>query len=116
MDLTNTLIVIGCAIAIFIMGRIFLYPIRKILKLMLNTIIGGCLIYVINLIGTSFGFHIGLNVITSLIVGILGIPGAILLIVLSILFQMIKPIFAVLTFVGLIVAIVGLVFAIKAKK
>ena len=37
----------------------------------------------INLIGQMFNFHIGLNVATALIVGILGLPGAILLIVLT---------------------------------
>lgn len=84
MELTNILIVMGCAIAIFVIGKILLFPIKKILKLVFNTIIGGAIIYIINLIGISFGFHIGLNIITSLVVGILGIPGAILLTILSI--------------------------------
>lgn len=83
MELTNVLIVIGCALAIFIIGKIFLFPIKKILKLVFNTIIGGAIIYIINLVGANFGFHIGLNIITSLVVGILGIPGAILLIILK---------------------------------
>ena len=85
MGLTNILIVIGCALAIFIVGKLLLFPIKRILKLMFNTIIGGLIIYIINLIGASFGFHIGLNIVTSLVVGILGIPGAILLIVLEII-------------------------------
>ncbi len=85
MNTSNILIIAGCAIAIFVIGKIFLYPIKKILELIFNTIIGGALIYIINLIGASFGFHIGLNIITSLIVGILGIPGTILLIVLEII-------------------------------
>lgn len=85
MNVSNILIIAGCAIAIFVIGKIFLYPIKKILKLIFNTIIGGTLIYIINVIGASFGFHIGLNIVTSLIVGILGIPGAILLIVLEII-------------------------------
>ena len=85
MGITNVLIVGGCALAIFIIGKIFLFPIKKILKLVINTIIGGVIIYIINLIGASFGFHIGLNVITSLVVGILGIPGAILLVILKLI-------------------------------
>lgn len=84
MELSNVLIVAACAIGIFIIGKIFLFPIKKILKLVLNTVIGGAIIYIINLIGASFGFHIGLNILTSLVVGILGIPGAILLIILKI--------------------------------
>ena len=83
MGLTSILIMIGCALAILIIGKIFLFPIKLLLKLVLNTIIGGIIIYIINLIGGNFGFHIGLNLITSLVVGILGIPGAILLIILQ---------------------------------
>lgn len=83
MELTNILIVVGCALAFFIVGKILTFPIRKILKLIFNTIMGGVIIYIINLIGANFGFHIGLNIITSLVVGILGIPGAILLVILQ---------------------------------
>lgn len=85
MSASNILIIASCAIAIFIVGKVFLYPIKKILKLVFNTLIGGCLIYLINLIGASFGFHMGLNIVTSIIVGLLGIPGAILLIVLELI-------------------------------
>lgn len=83
MGLTSIFVMIGCALAILIIGKIFLFPIKILLKLVFNTIIGGAIIYIINLIGGNFGFHIGLNLITSLVVGILGIPGAILLIILQ---------------------------------
>lgn len=83
MGLTSILILIGCALAILIVGKIFWFPIKLLLKLVLNTIIGGAIIYIINWVGANFGFHIGLNIITSLVVGILGIPGAILLIILQ---------------------------------
>lgn len=85
MGLTSILVMIGCALAIFIIGKIFLFPVKLLLKLVFNTIIGGAIIYIINLIGANFGFHIGLNIITSLVVGILGIPGAILLIILKLI-------------------------------
>ena len=45
---------------------------------------GAGLIYLINLIGNAFEFHIGLNIVTSIFVGILGLPGAILLIIVKI--------------------------------
>ena len=85
MSLTNILIVGGCALGILVVGKILLFPIKKIIKLVFNTIIGGTIIYIINLIGASFGFHIGLNIVTSLVVGILGIPGAILLVILKLI-------------------------------
>ena len=43
------------------------------------------LIYIINIVGQGFGFHIGLNYITSIFVGILGVPGAVLLVIIKIL-------------------------------
>ncbi len=82
----NTIITfLACIIFIFIFGKIFIWPLKNILKLVFNSILGGIIIYIINLVGMNFGFHIGLNIITSLIVGILGVPGAILLIILKII-------------------------------
>ena len=68
-------------------------PLKSILKLIFNSILGGVCIYVINLIGANFGFHIGLNILTSMLVGILGIPGAILLIILKIILRLKKGVF-----------------------
>ncbi len=79
----NIVIYLACICFIFILGRFFIIPIKTILKLSINSILGGVLIYMINLIGGTFGFHIGLNIVTSICIGILGIPGAVLLVVLK---------------------------------
>ncbi|MBO5003960.1 MAG: pro-sigmaK processing inhibitor BofA family protein [Clostridia bacterium] len=75
----------ACIIILFIVGRIFIVPLKKILKLAINSVLGGVLIYVINIVGATFGFHIGLNIGTSIFVGILGIPGAVFLIILKLM-------------------------------
>ena len=59
----------------------------KIIKLILNSILGGILIWVINFAGTYFGFHIGLNLFTCIFIGILGLPGSILLVILKLIFM-----------------------------
>ena len=41
------------------------------------------MIYLINLVGMLFNFHIGLNYITAIFTGILGVPGVILLVILK---------------------------------
>ena len=64
----NMITYLACICFIFIFGRIFIVPIKKILKLVLNSIIGGVTIYIINLVGGAFGFHIGLNFFTSIII------------------------------------------------
>ena len=73
------LLPLGCIIFLFIIGKIFVLPIKFILKLIGNSIIGGILIFIVNLVGSLFGFHIGLNIITAIVTGILGIPGVVLL-------------------------------------
>lgn len=81
----NTIITyLACVFFLLILGRVFILPIKSILKLLGNSILGGILIFVINLIGGIFNFHIGLNIGTAIIVGILGIPGAILIALLTI--------------------------------
>lgn len=84
MDTNMLLIYIACIIGIFIFGKIFIVPIKIIMKLIINSVLGIILLYLINLIGGIWGLHIGINVVTTLVVGILGIPGAILLTILTI--------------------------------
>lgn len=64
----KALIIISCICMLFVIGRIFIVPIKWILKLAFNSIIGGIIIWIINLIGGAWGFHIGLNIYTSLLV------------------------------------------------
>ena len=75
-----------CILGIIIIGKIFIVPIKWIVKLILNSILGAIILLIINAVGGIFGLHIGINLITAAIVGILGIPGAILLILFSIFF------------------------------
>ncbi len=72
-----------CIISIIIFGKIFIIPLKKIIKLLINSILGGILIYIINIIGANFNFHIGLNIITAIFTGVLGIPGVILLVIIK---------------------------------
>lgn len=82
---TNLIVYLACICFIFIFGRIFIVPLKKILKLVFNSILGGVTIYIINLIGGSFGFHIGLNFFTSIVIGLLGLPGVVCLIIVKLL-------------------------------
>lgn len=69
MDNTNTIIIfLACILGIIILGKIFILPLKKVLKLLLNSILGGLIIVVINWIGGAFNIHIGLNVVTAIFV------------------------------------------------
>ena len=87
MDFNVTFTFLACIILLFVLGKIFVWPLKNILKLAFNSILGGVLIYIINIVGMNFNFHIGLNLLTAIIIGILGIPGAALLIILKIILR-----------------------------
>lgn len=65
---TNLITYLACICFLFLFGRVFIVPIKKVLKVVLNSILGGIVIFVINLIGANFGFHIGLNFFTSILI------------------------------------------------
>jgi inhibitor of the pro-sigma K processing machinery len=82
---TNLITYLACICFLFIFGKVFIFPIKKILKLVLNSILGGITIFLINLIGGIWGFHIGLNIFTSILIGLLGLPGTVCLVIVRLL-------------------------------
>ncbi len=83
MDFTMILpILIGVGI-LFIVLKLLSLPMKIIIKLVINGIVGGIIIFMVNLIGANFGFVIDLNWITALLVGFLGVPGVIIVAILQ---------------------------------
>ncbi|AKL97352.1 sigmaK-factor processing regulatory protein BofA [Clostridium aceticum] len=70
-------------ILLYIVGWILLIPIKLIIKLIWNGVIGGAMLLLVNLIGGIFGITIVINPINALIAGFLGVPGVILLLILQ---------------------------------
>ena len=83
LELSVFLTYAGALLLILLMGKIFLWPLKLIGKLLISSLVGGVLILVVNLIAGMFGLLlIPLNIITAVVVGVLGIPGVILLLIL----------------------------------
>ena len=77
---------VGAIILIFLIGKIFVWPLKLILKLIVSSVIGGAFLLLINLLAGIWGLVlIPLNIMTAVIVGILGLPGVILLAVFFLL-------------------------------
>ena len=70
-------------IILFAILKIVSAPFKLIIKLIINSVIGGILIYLVNMFGAPLGITIGLNFFTSIFVGFTGIPGVIILIILN---------------------------------
>lgn len=73
-------------VLLYFLGKFFIVPMKTSLKLVYNAILGGIVILVINFVGGFFNFQIALNPLTAFIIGTLGIPGVLLLVVLKHLF------------------------------
>ena len=67
-----------------IFGRLFLWPLKVVLKLVINSLIGGAVILIINAAAAGLGIMIPLKYAQCLILGVLGLPGAVLLVLLHI--------------------------------
>ena len=83
LELSVFLTYAGALLLILLLGKIFLWPLKLIGTLLISSLVGGVLILVVNLIAGMFGLLlIPLNIITAVVVGVLGIPGVILLLIL----------------------------------
>lgn len=67
---------------VYFAGRFLLVPMKWLGRILLNSIVGGIVILLINLLGGELGVFLPLNLMTAVIVGILGVPGIIMLIIL----------------------------------
>ncbi|MGF7058452.1 pro-sigmaK processing inhibitor BofA family protein [Brassicibacter mesophilus] len=70
-------------ILLYLLGWLLIIPIKYLFKLIVNGIIGGVLLLIVNFLGGFIGIYVGINPVTALIAGFLGVPGVILLIVLQ---------------------------------
>ena len=64
-------------------GYLLLVPMRFLWRLAAGAVLGALVLMVINAVGSLVDFSIAVNPFTALAVGFLGLPGAILLIVLQ---------------------------------
>ena len=77
--LTEILTFLGAMIVLFIILKVISLPIKIIIKLLINALIGGVILFLINLTGL---IALDITWITALIVGFLGIPGVIIIILM----------------------------------
>lgn len=72
-------------VLLYIIGLILVIPIKVIFKLIINGLIGGIILFLFNLVGGLFGIAIAINPLNAIIVGLLGVPGVVLLLILQVI-------------------------------
>lgn len=68
-------------LGLYILVKVFSWPLKILFKLIVNAVLGAVLLIVVNFIGQYFNFYIGINAATALIAGFCGIPGVIFLVI-----------------------------------
>ena len=74
--------------AVVLLGviRLFAAPLKLALKVLLNTLLGFGALFQLNLLRGVTALYLGLNLFNALTIGILGLPGLILLVLLKLVF------------------------------
>ncbi len=87
MGLTETigLALLALFVAVSVL-RLFAAPLRLAVKVLVNTALGFLALFLLGLSESVTGFSLGLNFFNALTVGILGLPGLVLLVLLQMLF------------------------------
>ena len=79
-------VILLCAVLVLGIIRLFAAPLKLALKLILNTLLGFLALFLLGLTAPLTGFALGLNLFNALVVGILGVPGLVLLVLLQAVF------------------------------
>lgn len=81
------LVFVLAVIAVLVVVKILAWPFKKIIKLVINILLGLLIIAVVNTFGEGLGIAIPFNVVTALVAGVLGVPGVIFLILINYIFK-----------------------------
>ena len=73
---------LGLALLYFV-GWLLLVPMKWLLRFLLNSVIGGGVLWILNLLSGLTGITVAINPVTALTVGFLGVPGLILILLLQ---------------------------------
>ena len=84
MDVKTTLLLTGAALALLLISaRVFSAPLKVAVKALLNTLLGLGALILLNATAPFTGLSLGVNLFNALVVGVLGVPGVVLLLLVQ---------------------------------
>ncbi len=87
--MNTTILIVGgiILVVLFVLLNMLFRPVRALFALILNTILGWAGLYIFNFLFSPLGMAIGINLVSATTVGVLGVPGLLLLIILKLIFK-----------------------------
>ncbi len=76
-------LVVLAVIAIVLVVRLLSAPIRLAFKLLINALVGFAVLFLLNFLEPYVGLSLGINWINAIVVGLLGAPGVVLLLLIK---------------------------------
>lgn len=76
-------LIIAAVILLSLLFKLLKTPLKFAFKFLIHAGLGFAALWLINFFGSPLGIYLGMNWLNAAIIGILGVPGAILLVVLS---------------------------------
>lgn len=83
MDYTLVFAFLFGLLLLYVVVRLFYVPLRWVLLAVYNGVLGGIILWLVNLVGGYVGLSIAINPVTALIAGFLGVPGVIVLAIIQ---------------------------------
>ena len=83
MDARTVLAYVFALVLAYVLLRLLYGPLRMVFRVTYRTLLGAGLLWVLNLGGNLLGYHFALNIPTAMTVGLLGLPGVVVLALLQ---------------------------------
>ena len=83
------ILVAACVLlaVMLVFSALFFKQVKGFCSLILNTVAGWAGLYIFNTVFAATGFALGINIASASLVGVLGIPGLLLMIVLKFVYK-----------------------------
>lgn len=82
----GTILFYGIGIIILVvLAKLIRFPLKVVRELVVNAILGGLALVLINFIGGFLGINIVISPLNAILVGFLGVPGVVILLVIQML-------------------------------
>lgn len=72
-------------VVLLALGYLLLTPVKLLVKFIANGLLGGAMLWVLNVLGSAIPIFIAINPITALVAGLLGVPGVALMLLLQVI-------------------------------
>lgn len=82
-SLSFILMIAGIALVCILLVKLLAKPIKIVFKLLINAGLGFIILFIVNFFGGFFDFSLGISFVNALVVGVLGVPGVIILVLLK---------------------------------